>query len=32
MDQHGEERSFYPYFFPIWDEPGIAARLMAECT
>jgi hypothetical protein len=30
MDQHGDERSFYPYFFPIWDEPGITARLMAE--
>jgi hypothetical protein len=29
MEQHGEERSFYPYFFPIWDEPGITARLMS---
>jgi hypothetical protein len=29
MEQHGEERSFYPYFFPIWDEPGITARLLA---
>ena len=29
MEQHGDERSFYPYFFPIWDEPGITARLMA---
>lgn len=29
MEQHGEERSFYPYFFPVWDEPGITARLMA---
>jgi hypothetical protein len=29
MGQHGTERSFYPYFFPVWDEPGIAARLMA---
>jgi hypothetical protein len=28
MEQHGEERSFYPYFFPIWDEPGITSRLM----
>jgi hypothetical protein len=28
MEQHGEERSFYPYFFPIWDEPGITARLL----
>jgi hypothetical protein len=29
MEQHGDERSFYPYFFPIWDEPGITARLMS---
>ena len=29
MEQHGEEHSFYPYFFPVWDEPGITARLMA---
>ena len=29
MEQHGDERSFYPYFFPIWDEPGITARLVA---
>jgi len=29
MEQHGEERSFYPYFFPSWDEPGITARLVA---
>ena len=29
MAQHGEERSFYPYFFPVWDEPGISARLQA---
>jgi hypothetical protein len=28
MEQHGDERSFYPYFFPIWDEPGITARLI----
>jgi hypothetical protein len=28
MEQHGEERSFYPYFFPIWDEPGITERLI----
>ena len=27
MEQHGDERSFYPYFFPLWDEPGISARL-----
>lgn len=29
MEQHGGERSFYPYFFPVWDEPGITARLLA---
>lgn len=29
MEQHGDERSFYPYFFPCWDEPGITARLVA---
>lgn len=29
MEQHGDERSFYPYFFPIGDEPGITARLMS---
>jgi len=29
MEQHGEERSFYPYFFPTWDEPGITQRLKA---
>lgn len=28
-DQDGRERSFYRYFFPIWDEPGITARLVA---
>ena len=27
MEQHGAERSFYPYFFPTWDEPGITDRL-----
>lgn len=31
MEQHGGERSFYPYFFPVWDEAGITARLMAGC-
>lgn len=31
MEQHGAERSFYPYFFPVLDEPGITARLVAEC-
>jgi hypothetical protein len=29
MEQHGEERSFYPYFFASTDEPGITARLIA---
>jgi hypothetical protein len=29
MEMHGEERSFYPYFFPQRDEPGITARLLA---
>jgi hypothetical protein len=29
MEQHGEERSFYPYFFPQRDEPGITARLIS---
>ena len=29
MEQHGEERSFYPYFFPVSDEAGITARLIA---
>jgi hypothetical protein len=27
MEEHGGERSFYPYFFPTWDELGITARL-----
>jgi hypothetical protein len=31
MEQHGDERSFYPYFFPSWDEPGITERLRAGC-
>lgn len=31
MEQHGAARSFYPYFFPVWDEPGITARLVAGC-
>ncbi|SFU58618.1 N-acyl amino acid synthase FeeM domain-containing protein [Pseudoduganella namucuonensis] len=26
--EQAAERSFYPYFFPIGDEPGITARLM----
>ena len=29
MEQHGDERSFYPYFFPASDEPGITGRLRA---
>ena len=29
MERHGEERSFYPYFFPASDEPGITGRLRA---
>lgn len=29
VEQHGDERSFYPYFFPPCDEPGITARLLA---
>ena len=29
VEQHGEERSFYPYFFPASDEPGITGRLRA---
>jgi hypothetical protein len=29
MEQHAEERSFYPYFFPASDEPGITGRLRA---
>jgi hypothetical protein len=31
-EQDAEERSFYPYFFPVWDEPGITARLLAGCN
>ncbi len=27
MERHGSERSFYPYFFPPYDEPGITERL-----
>lgn len=29
FEHHAQERSFYPYFFPPADEPGITARLMA---
>jgi len=28
MEQQTSERSFYPFFFPTWDEPGITTRLM----
>ncbi|WGG53001.1 N-acyl amino acid synthase FeeM domain-containing protein [Rugamonas sp. DEMB1] len=28
MERQASERSFYPYFFPTWDEPGITSRLM----
>lgn len=29
MENHGKEKSFYPYFFPSMDEPGITDRLVA---
>lgn len=32
MEQHGKEKSFYPYFFPIKDEPGITGRLRNGMT
>jgi hypothetical protein len=32
MEQHGNERSFYPYFFPTLDEPGITGRLLTGAT
>lgn len=32
MEQPTSERSFYPYFFPTWDEPGITARLIQGRT
>jgi hypothetical protein len=32
MGQGDGERSFYPYFFPVRDEPGITARLLAGCV
>ncbi|NRR30576.1 long-chain N-acyl amino acid synthase [Oxalobacteraceae bacterium] len=32
MEQPSNERSFYPYFFPCWDEPGITTRLMQGRT
>jgi hypothetical protein len=28
MENHANERSFYPYFFPTRDEPGITGRLI----
>lgn len=28
MEKHGNERSFYPYFFSSKDEPGITRRLV----
>jgi hypothetical protein len=30
--EQGGERSFYPYFFPVRDEPGIMGRLTADCA
>lgn len=33
MEKHdAAERSFYPYFFPRWDEPGITGRLIEGKT
>lgn len=32
MENHGKEKSFYPYFFPRWDEPGITDRLVTGRT
>lgn len=32
MGQAAAERSFYPYFFPVRDEAGITARLLAGCV
>lgn len=29
MAQHGKEKSLYPYFFPLKDEPGLIARLVS---
>lgn len=31
FEQQAGERSFYPWFFAAWDEPGISARLAALC-
>lgn len=32
FEQHPGERSFYPYFFSVRDEPDISARLAALCS
>jgi hypothetical protein len=32
MEQHTQERSFYPYFFPISDECGIARSLRSRSS
>lgn len=32
MENHGAEKSFYPYFFPPKDEPGITGRLVNGMT
>ena len=31
LERRGRERSLYPYFCPVRDEPGITARLAALC-
>lgn len=32
FENSGSERSFYPYFFPLRDEPGITSRLITGRT
>lgn len=32
FENHGNVRSFYPYFFSQWDEPGITNRLLTGRT
>ena len=32
FEDKGREKSFYPYFFPVEDEPGITSRLMNNDT
>jgi hypothetical protein len=32
FENHGGEKSFYPYFFSCHDEPGITQRLMSNHT